>query len=126
MFLFQDQKCIISLLRYSPINSHSFHPRLYIFTFARTSNILIILNDNCMSIDPNVGVISVPDSRLDTLVKLVNPRSVVPTSVEIVDIAGLVKSGAHAAISGSIDELIGPPKDHCSAAVQNASGCSCR
>jgi alkylhydroperoxidase/carboxymuconolactone decarboxylase family protein YurZ len=42
------------------------------------------------------------------------------------DIAGLVKSGAHAAISGSIDELIGPPKDHCSAAVQNASGCSCR
>lgn len=46
------------------------------------------------TIDPNVGVISVPDPRLDTLVKLVNPRSVVPTSVEIVDIAGLVKGAS--------------------------------
>lgn len=46
------------------------------------------------TIDPNVGVISVPDHRLDTLVRLVNPKSVVPTTVEIVDIAGLVKGAS--------------------------------
>ena len=46
------------------------------------------------TIDPNVGVISVPDQRLDTLVKLVKPKSVVPTTVEIVDIAGLVKGAS--------------------------------
>ena len=46
------------------------------------------------TIDPNVGVITVPDDRLDTLVRLVNPRSVVPAVVEIVDIAGLVKGAS--------------------------------
>lgn len=46
------------------------------------------------TIDPNVGVISVPDPRLDTLVQLVNPKSIVPTTVEIVDIAGLVKGAS--------------------------------
>jgi alkylhydroperoxidase/carboxymuconolactone decarboxylase family protein YurZ len=42
------------------------------------------------------------------------------------EIAGLVKSGAHAAISGSIDELIGPMEDRGPAAVKTASGCRCR
>lgn len=46
------------------------------------------------TIEPNTGVISVPDKRLDTLVRLVGPRNVVPTSVEIVDIAGLVKGAS--------------------------------
>lgn len=46
------------------------------------------------TIEPNVGVITVPDSRLSELEKLVNPEKVVPTTIEIVDIAGLVK-GAH-------------------------------
>ena len=46
------------------------------------------------TIEPNVGTITVPDERLETLAKLVNPQQVVPTTVEIVDIAGLVK-GAH-------------------------------
>lgn len=46
------------------------------------------------TIEPNVGVITVPDDRLNTLEELVNPERVVPTTVEIVDIAGLVK-GAH-------------------------------
>ena len=46
------------------------------------------------TIEPNTGVISVPDKRLDTLVRLVEPRNVVPTSVEIVDIAGLVKGAS--------------------------------
>ena len=46
------------------------------------------------TIEPNVGIITVPDNRLNDLEKLVNPEKVVPTSIEIVDIAGLVK-GAH-------------------------------
>jgi GTP-binding protein YchF len=43
------------------------------------------------TIEPNVGVITVPDERLVTLESLVKPERVVPTTVEIVDIAGLVK-----------------------------------
>src|SRR5215212_4879700 len=43
------------------------------------------------TIEPNVGVITVPDERLTELAKLVNPQKLVPTTVEIVDIAGLVK-----------------------------------
>ncbi|MCK6648748.1 MAG: redox-regulated ATPase YchF [Bacteroidia bacterium] len=46
------------------------------------------------TIEPNVGVITVPDERLATLEKLVNPERVVPTTVEIVDIAGLVKGAS--------------------------------
>lgn len=42
------------------------------------------------TIDPNVGVVPVPDVRIDELVRVVNPKSIVPTSVEFVDIAGLV------------------------------------
>jgi GTP-binding protein YchF len=46
------------------------------------------------TIDPNVGVVAVPDGRLDTLTEIVPTRKVVPTSLEIVDIAGLVKGAA--------------------------------
>ena len=46
------------------------------------------------TIEPNVGIINVPDTRLMQLEKLVVPERVVPATVEIVDIAGLVK-GAH-------------------------------
>lgn len=46
------------------------------------------------TIDPNVGVVAVPDSRLDKLAELEHSEKVVPTSIEFVDIAGLV-SGAH-------------------------------
>ncbi|REK69488.1 redox-regulated ATPase YchF [Paenibacillus paeoniae] len=42
------------------------------------------------TIDPNVGVVEVPDERLDKLVELVVPKSIVPTAFEFVDIAGLV------------------------------------
>lgn len=42
------------------------------------------------TIEPNVGVVNVPDERLAKLTELVNPQRVVPTTVEIVDIAGLV------------------------------------
>ena len=46
------------------------------------------------TIEPNVGVITVPDPRLEKLAELVKPQNVVPTTVEIVDIAGLVKGPA--------------------------------
>ena len=46
------------------------------------------------TIEPNVGVITVPDERLNKLAELVHPAKVVPTTVEIVDIAGLVKGAS--------------------------------
>lgn len=46
------------------------------------------------TIEPNVGVITVPDERLNELAKLVNPQRILPTTVEIVDIAGLVKGAS--------------------------------
>ncbi|MDE6669456.1 MAG: redox-regulated ATPase YchF [Muribaculaceae bacterium] len=46
------------------------------------------------TIEPNVGVITVPDERLNRLVEICSPRSVVPATVEIVDIAGLVKGAS--------------------------------
>ena len=42
------------------------------------------------TIEPNVGVVPVPDPRQDALVKVIKPKSVVPTAMEFVDIAGLV------------------------------------
>ena len=46
------------------------------------------------TIEPNVGVITVPDTRLEALARLVKPQAVTPTTVEIVDIAGLVKGAS--------------------------------
>ncbi|TAG60505.1 MAG: redox-regulated ATPase YchF, partial [Runella slithyformis] len=46
------------------------------------------------TIEPNVGVVEVPDERIGELVKLVNPQRIVPTIVELVDIAGLVKGAS--------------------------------
>lgn len=46
------------------------------------------------TIEPNVGVISVPDERLDVLRGLVSPEKVIPTVIEFVDIAGLVKGAS--------------------------------
>ena len=46
------------------------------------------------TIEPNVGVITVPDERLNRLAELVHPAKIVPTTVEIVDIAGLVKGAS--------------------------------
>ncbi len=44
--------------------------------------------------EPNLGIIVVPDPRLDKLAELVNPERVLPTSVEILDIAGLIKGAS--------------------------------
>lgn len=46
------------------------------------------------TIEPNVGIVPVPDSRLETLAKIVNPKQIVPTMMEFVDIAGLVKGAS--------------------------------
>jgi len=46
------------------------------------------------TIEPNVGTITVPDARLNKLAELVKPQRIVPTTVEIVDIAGLVKGAS--------------------------------
>ena len=46
------------------------------------------------TIEPNVGTITVPDERLNALAGLVNPERIVPTTIEIVDIAGLVKGAS--------------------------------
>lgn len=46
------------------------------------------------TIDPNVGIVTVPDIRLDRLTKLVNPKKTQPAIIEFVDIAGLVKGAS--------------------------------
>ena len=46
------------------------------------------------TIDPNVGLVDVPDTRLQKLAELVQPQKVVPTQIEIVDIAGLVRGAS--------------------------------
>lgn len=46
------------------------------------------------TIDPNVGVVEVPDERMQKITEVVKPQKVIPTTIEFVDIAGLVK-GAH-------------------------------
>lgn len=46
------------------------------------------------TIDPNVGVVTVPDDRLDKLTQFVKPQNVVPTTMEFVDIAGIVKGAS--------------------------------
>ncbi len=46
------------------------------------------------TIDPNISIINVPDSRLDHLKEIVDPEKLIPTTVKIVDIAGLVKGAS--------------------------------
>ncbi len=46
------------------------------------------------TIDPNVGIVSVPDPRLNALATIINPQKVIPTTIEFVDIAGLVSGAA--------------------------------
>lgn len=46
------------------------------------------------TIEPNIGLVDVPDPRIDKLAELVNPNRTVPTQIEIVDIAGLVRGAS--------------------------------
>ncbi|MBQ8202386.1 MAG: redox-regulated ATPase YchF [Clostridia bacterium] len=47
------------------------------------------------TIEPNTGMVMVPDSRLDVLASMYHPKKVTPTTIEFVDIAGLVKGASH-------------------------------
>lgn len=53
------------------------------------------------TIEPNTGVVAVPDGRLEVLAKMVNPARVMPATVEFVDIAGLVKGASEGAGLGN-------------------------
>ncbi len=46
------------------------------------------------TIDPNIGIVAVPDERLDRLAEMYNPKKVTPTAIEFLDIAGLVKGAS--------------------------------
>src|SRR5438876_10623278 len=46
------------------------------------------------TIEPNIGMINVPNERLNKLAELVHPQKIVPATIEIVDIAGLVKGAS--------------------------------
>lgn len=61
---------------------------------AITKKHILAANYPFATIDPNVGVVTVPDYRLDFFNKLYEPKSLVPTTFEFTDIAGLVKGAA--------------------------------
>ncbi|GAB6099642.1 redox-regulated ATPase YchF [Halanaerocella petrolearia] len=46
------------------------------------------------TIDPNIGIVDVPDKRLDNLTEIIDPEETIPTAIEFVDIAGLVKGAS--------------------------------
>lgn len=59
---------------------------------ALTQKQVSISNYPFCTIDPNVGVVKVPDERLDKLAGILGPKQILPTTIEFVDIAGLVKN----------------------------------
>jgi len=61
---------------------------------ALTKNPVDISNYPFCTIDPNIGIVKVPDERLEKIAEIIKPEKVTPTVIEFVDIAGLVK-GAH-------------------------------
>lgn len=61
---------------------------------ALTSAGALVANYPFATIEPNTGVVTVPDARLDALAKLVKPERTVPATVEFLDIAGLVKGAS--------------------------------
>jgi GTP-binding protein YchF len=63
--------------------------------FSALTNIQnVAANYEFATIDPNIGIIDLPDSRMGVLTEIVNPQKVVPATVEFVDIAGLVKGAS--------------------------------
>jgi hypothetical protein len=61
---------------------------------ALTSGKALAANYPFATKDPNIGIITVPDERLDKLAALVKPKVVTPTNIEILDIAGLIKGAS--------------------------------
>ena len=64
------------------------------FFKALTKKQVDISNYPFTTIDPNIGVVAVPDKRLEPLAKISNSKKVIPTAIEFYDIAGLVKGAA--------------------------------
>ena len=62
---------------------------------AITKKNILAANYPFATIEPNVGMVTVPDERLDFLNELIEPKSLVPTTFEFTDIAGLVKGASH-------------------------------
>ncbi|GAB4111122.1 MAG: redox-regulated ATPase YchF [Thermoflexibacter sp.] len=63
--------------------------------FSALTNIQnVAANYEFATIDPNIGIVDVPDERLQILAEIVNPQRIVPTTVDFVDIAGLVKGAS--------------------------------
>lgn len=63
--------------------------------FSALTNIQnVAANYEFATIEANIGIVNVPDPRLDILVNLVSPKSIVPTTVQFLDIAGLVKGAS--------------------------------
>ncbi len=63
--------------------------------FSALTNIQnVAANYEFATIDPNIGIVNVPDNRLQILAEIVNPQKIVPTTIEFVDIAGLVKGAS--------------------------------
>lgn len=62
---------------------------------AITKKNILAANYPFATIEPNIGMVTVPDNRLDFLNDLIKPKSLVPTTFEFTDIAGLVKGASH-------------------------------
>jgi GTP-binding protein YchF len=63
--------------------------------FSALTNIQnVAANYEFATIDRNIGIVNVPDTRLQLLAEIVNPQKIVPTTIEFVDIAGLVKGAS--------------------------------
>lgn len=63
--------------------------------FSALTNIQnVAANYEFATIDPNIGIIDVPDPRLDILAEIVKPQRILPATIEFVDIAGLVKGAS--------------------------------
>ena len=58
------------------------------------------------TIEPNVGVVAVPDYRLDKLAEMYNPEKFTPAVIEFVDIAGLVKGAANGVVTEGLGDAL--------------------
>src|SRR3989338_8036100 len=65
-----------------------------LFNALLKKSVAYVANYPFATIEPNVGVVEVPDSRLPVLAKIVNTQKIVPAVVEFYDIAGLVKGAS--------------------------------
>lgn len=62
---------------------------------AITQSEVLAANYPFATIEPNVGVVAVPDERLEVLTNIYKPKQTIPTTFEFIDIAGLVKGASH-------------------------------